>query len=186
VDIFLSPRACPDKPGTRSDPSAARYCAGRRSHRTCDRHPGLRAGSCRISTAVQGRPAQSISGRSVRRPTPLAGRRSPGGGGVRSAFAGTGRPPPRPWGGRFAGVTTGGSTARALGPVVGHARTPVCSAMLPAADAADDGVEPRPRQSLRPHRLAVQDIALSRRRRGFESRWGHGNTTEQQSSLVSW
>jgi hypothetical protein len=29
----------------------------------------------------------------------------------------------------------------------------------------------------RPHRLEAQDTALSRRRRGFESRWGHSRST---------
>src|SRR5450631_1906361 len=32
-----------------------------------------------------------------------------------------------------------------------------------------------------PHRLVVQDTALSRRQHGFESRWGHGTS----SSLAS-
>ena len=48
------------------------------------------------------------------------------------------------------------------------------------------GAPPHPRQSPRPHRLAVQDIALSRRRRGFESRWGHAVCSVSQGSTASW
>src|ERR1019366_7843050 len=33
------------------------------------------------------------------------------------------------------------------------------------------------RGRLRPHRLAAWDTALSRRRHGFESRWGHASVT---------
>ena len=36
-----------------------------------------------------------------------------------------------------------------------------------------------------PHRLEAQDTALSRRRHGFESRWGHAGQARRQGAISS-
>ena len=46
-------------------------------------------------------------------------------------------------------------------------------------------LEQKPKRRIRPHRLAAQDVALSRPKPGFESPWGHPNQKAVQQVMLS-